>query len=418
MPGNFDRALLLYRQSRYDQAAQELHGVLADAPNDVRAHSLLGMCLMRQDKPKEAQAEVDLAVGLMPDYPHGHYARSFVLQRRRRYPEAEQAIREALRLDSADADYYAHLSLVLYQQKRWQESLDVSLEGLKFEPDHPGCNNLRTMALTELGDQQAAISTADESLARDPDNEFAHASKGWALLHERKPNEALEHFREALRLNPNLSYAQNGIIEALKARNIVYRWMLAYFLWMGRLDDRAKWLVILGGYFGMKILRNIGESNPQLQPWLLPIQIAYLVFVVLTWFSMPFFNLLLRFNRFGRLALPREQRVASNWFAACCVVALVGLGLVFWTDHVSAFLLAGFGLGMALPLTMIYYMDEGWPQRSMAWFAVAMAVVGLATIGASLMDLSIGPKLAMVFGLGFFASPWIGNALAGVMVKK
>lgn len=418
MPGNFDRAMLLYRQARYEQAAQELHGVLAETPNDARSHALLGMCLMRQDKLKEAQAEADQAVGLAPDSPFTHYTRSVVLQHRRRYAEAEQAIREALQLDSANADNYSQLSVVLYQQKKWQAVLDASLEGLKFEPDHAGCNNLRTMALTELGDAQAAIATADSALARDPDDEYAHASKGWALLHERKPNEALEHFREALRLNPNFSYAQQGIIEALKARNIVYRWMLAYFLWMGRLDDSAKWLVILGGYFGMKILRNIGESNPQLQPWFLPIQIAYLVFVALTWFAVPFFNLLLRFNRFGRLALPREQRIASNWFAACCLTALVGLGLGLWTDHITAYLLAGFGMGMALPLTMIYSMDEGWPRQGMTLLATAMAVVGVATLGASFMDLSIGPNLGMLFAFGFIASPWIANALVGVTVKK
>jgi tetratricopeptide (TPR) repeat protein len=410
--------MLLYLQARYDQAAQELHGVLAETPNDARAHALLGLCLMRQDKLKEAQAEADQAVGLAPDSSFTHYTRSVVLQHRRRYAEAEKAIREALQLDSANADNYSQLSVVLYQQKKWQEALDASLEGLKFEPDHAGCNNLRTMALTELGDAQAAIATADSALARDPDDEYAHASKGWALLHERKPKEALEHFREALRLDPNLAYAQHGVIEALKARNIIYRWMLAYFLWMGRLDDRAKWGVILGGYFGMRILRNIGDSNPQLQPWFLPIQIAYLMFVVLTWFAVPFFNLLLRFNRFGRLALPREQRIASNWFAICCLITLVGIGLAIWNSDGVGLLVAGFGMGMALPLTMLYSMDEGWPRQAMTILAIAMAVVGGLAIGTSFLGLVIAEKLAMLFGFGFLAAPWIANALAGVTVKK
>ena len=61
------------------------------------------------------------------------------------------------------------------------------------------------------------------------------------VLHQAQPKAALEHFREALRLDPNLQYAQAGIVEALKARNPIYRWMLGYFLWMGRLSDRAKW---------------------------------------------------------------------------------------------------------------------------------------------------------------------------------
>src|SRR5690606_1373599 len=152
--------------------------------------------------------------------------------------------------DSANADFYAQLATVLFQQKKWQAALDASLEGLKFDAEHTGCTHLRSMALTQLGRQQEAIATVDSALARDPDNEYAHTNKGWALLHEGKPKEALEHFREALRLDPNYEYAQHGIVEALKARNFIYRWMLAYFLWMSRLSDRAKWGVILGGYFG------------------------------------------------------------------------------------------------------------------------------------------------------------------------
>jgi len=40
MNPHYDRALLLYQQSRYDLAEQELHHALADEPNNPLAHSL------------------------------------------------------------------------------------------------------------------------------------------------------------------------------------------------------------------------------------------------------------------------------------------------------------------------------------------------------------------------------------------
>ena len=52
--------------------------------------------------------------------------------------------------------------------------------------------------------------------------------------------------REALRIAPENEYARHGLVEALKARHLVYRMMLAYFLWMARLSSKARWAVVIG----------------------------------------------------------------------------------------------------------------------------------------------------------------------------
>ena len=52
MSPHYDRALLLYQQSRYDLAEQELRQALANEPNDAFAHALLALCLChRKDYP-------------------------------------------------------------------------------------------------------------------------------------------------------------------------------------------------------------------------------------------------------------------------------------------------------------------------------------------------------------------------------
>ena len=48
---------------------------------------------------------------------------------------------------------------------------------------------------------------------------------------------ALEHFREALRLNPSPEWARAGLVEALKARYPSAA-SLRYFLWMSTLSRR------------------------------------------------------------------------------------------------------------------------------------------------------------------------------------
>lgn len=74
MTAHYDRALLLYQQSRCDLAEQELHQALADEPNDARAHALLALCLCdRKDYPA-AMREAEEAIHLGPDVPFTHYA--------------------------------------------------------------------------------------------------------------------------------------------------------------------------------------------------------------------------------------------------------------------------------------------------------------------------------------------------------
>jgi tetratricopeptide (TPR) repeat protein len=413
-----NRALLLYQHSRYKEAEQELRGALAEQPHNAQAHSLLALCVLKQERLDEAQAEAEQAIALEPDWPNAHYVRSIVLEHRNKFAEAATSAREALRLDPSDPDNYARLGFVNFRQGLWQAAFDAAEKGLSFDAEHEDCGNLRTLALTRLGRKREAIANVDESLARNPDDAFAHANKGWALLHQGKPKPALEHFREALRLDPTFEYARAGMVEALKAHNPIYRWVLAYFLWMARLSDRARWGVIIGGYFGYRILGRTADQNPALAPWLAPILILYLVFVLLTWFAMPLFNLMLRLSKYGRHALSRDMRVSSNWFALCLCIAVIAGASHLAEPRDSTFFTAIVALGVALPLTVTYHCDHGWPRRSMGWFTVALAVAGLSAIAASVYEevaLTNSPiddmGLYNVFLLGVFASPWVANYL-------
>jgi hypothetical protein len=200
------------------------------------------------------------------------------------------------------------------------------------------------------------------------------------LLEQRQPQKAMEHFREALRLDPEMEWARLGIVEAMKARHFIYRVMLGYMLWMAKLPPRAQWGVIIGGYFGMQFLSGVGRNNPELAPWLLPLQIAYLAFAIMTWIAYPLFNLLLRLNRFGRLALSREEIVASNWLGGCIFTALAMLIAYFATGEFApgwaAFV---FGV-LAVPVSAVFRCRQGRPRTLMAAYTVGMLVIGLGRL--------------------------------------
>ena len=318
MSPHLQRALMLYEQSRHELAEEQLRQALAGEPDDPHAHALLALCLARREKFEEAADEARQAVHLAPDFDFAHYAHASVLLDRNHLDAAQRAIEEALRLAPEDADYWALLSQIRIDQRQWFPALEAAENGLRFTPDHVACTNLRAIALVKLGRKSEAGATIDAALARNPDNSVTHANQGWTLLEQNQPAKALEHFRESLRLDPTNEWARAGIVEALKARNIVYGAMLRYFLWMSKLPTKVQWAVILGGYFLNRMLGAAAGTNPDLAPWILPIRILYIAAALLTWTADPLFNLLLRVNRFGRLALSDEQRIASSWLARRC----------------------------------------------------------------------------------------------------
>ncbi len=424
MNPHLDRGLLLYQQSRYEQAETELRQALGADPHDAFAHALLALCLTERQKYDVATAEAQQAIHLSPDLPFAHYAHARVLYDRNHYPEAQAAIEEAIRLDSADATYFALLAGIHFDQKRWQAALDAAEQGLQFDGEHIGCTNLRAMAMVKLGRRAEAGTTIDAALARNPDNAFTHANQGWTLLEKGEPKKALEHFREALRLDPTNEWARHGIVEALKARNIIYAAMLKYFLFMSRMSSQVQWGIIIGGYLGNRLLSGLARSNPELAPWVLPLQVLYITFAVLTWTAYPMFNLLLRLNRFGRLALTPAQTVESNWVGASFLLALISLGgcLVAGFNSPWVVSLAVFGL-LLLPLSGLFRCSEGWPRVTMLVVVVGLFLVGSGAVGfvwkAFLGDAAVaeatakrGFALLGFFSLGILISTFAANYLA------
>lgn len=430
MNPNLERALLLFQQSRHELAENELRQALAADPHDAWAHALLALCLAAREKFDDATTEARQAIHLAPDFPFAHYAHAHVLYHRHHHPEALTAIQEAIRLDSTDADYFALLASIHFDEKRWPEALSAAEQGLQFDSEHVGCTNLRAMAMVKLGRKAEAGATIGAALAKNPDNAVTHANQGWTLLEQGDPKKALEHFREALRLDPENEWARHGIVEALKARNIIYAAMLKYFLWMSKLSGRAQWAIILVGYFGNNALGSLARSNPDLAPWIWPIRILYIVFALMTWLAYPLFNLLLRLNRFGRLALSREQVVASNWVGGCVFATLLGLAgcALYGTDSVWLFVAMVFGFLM-LPVAGVFRCATGWPRNVMAVCTILLALLGLAMLAVLLVGESgwlAKPKqlveplklLISAFLIGAVASTWLANILGSQRPRR
>src|SRR5262249_22111313 len=356
---HFERAQLLFEQSRFEPAERELRQELAREPDNAMAHALLGLCLAGVGQYDRALASLRLAIHLAPDLAFAHYALADVLHDRNDLDGARAAVSEALRLDPEMPNYFGLLANVEMKQKRWADALVAAERGLVVDPEHVGCGNMRALALVKLRRPEEAAVALQTALAHDPSNAVTHANQGWALLHEGKSAPALHHFREALRLDSDFEMARQGVVESLKVRFVVYRLLLRFFLWLGRLSGWIQWGVIVGGFVGYWILQLLAYNKKIEEVYVWPILGAYLGLGLAIWIADSLFNLLLRLDRSGRLALSRDQVIASNWLGACLLgVAVMAILWLITSADWAARAAAASGL-MTLPVAGVF----GCPPR-------------------------------------------------------
>jgi tetratricopeptide (TPR) repeat protein len=410
-------ALFLLQHSRYDQAEQVLRQLLAQAPEDAYAHSLLALCLMQQDKLRAAEDEAKEAIHLAPDQPYCHFIFGLVKAQGDDLQTARLAAEEAIRLAPEESDYHGLRAAIYLRAQRWQEALDSANEGLTHDPTHQGCLNHRATALVKLNRHEEAHQTIDQALLKDPENAQTHANLGWALLHKGRHREALEHFSQALRLNPNFDYARHGLVEALKAKYFLYRWLLQFFLWMSTLSPRARGGLIIGAYILTKVLQESERQNPAITPFVAPVIGLYVVFVLLTWTIDPLFNLILQCNRYGRYALSKQQRWSSSLFGALLLGGIVAGVCGAITGQGFLFLLA-LHLGLLIiPATHVPSSEggvEAMPMTVVLLMAVA-AIIATASLALGYKEVAIVSTVANLLGLAVFT--WFG-VITGMRRQK
>ena len=417
---HLERAQLLIGQSRYEMAEKELRQELSQSPDSAIAHALLGLCLSYRQKHQEATKEAQIAIGLAPDWAYAHYILAYILCDREHLRDAEISLAEAIRIDPANSGYFALRSRIRYNQRLWQEALNAAQQGLAIDPEDVECLNYHALALSQLGRAQEAKTAIEDAIAKDPENASSYASLGWILLTQGKnPNKASESFREALRLNPTFEWARQGIVEAMKAKNPIYRVMLRYFLFCSRLDNRPRLLFSIGLYFVFRLLVG-GLAVANLNPLLWLIGIAYISFVVLTWIADPLFTLLLRFDKFGRLILSEEEINKSNLFGGLSLCIIIAVAAWFTTKNPNVLAAAISLIWFLLPVSATLQCPAGSARKFMTIYTIILAIAWLMIVVLQLLeDPSILTTIFFsVFFLGGLLSTWVANALMGVKQNK
>ncbi len=328
----FERVIFFLDRGRYEEAEEELQRLLAANPNNGLAMGLMAQVMVQNGKKKEALGMAQRGVKANPTEPMAFYALAMAQFYNKKLEEAWASTDQGLSIDPMWDRFFMIRAQVAFQKEDWELALKQVEEGLSRNPEHTQLINFCAQALLKLNRKEEASATMDFALHREPENSYSHSNKGWVSMEQGEMDEAIDSFTEALRLDPNNGGAREGLREAIKAKNPLYRAILSYFLWMGKLQARAKWLFLIGIYVLYQLLIGIASKNPELAPYLTPLIVTYILFAFSSWLAQPISNLFLRLHPQGKHALTDEERLAST-----LVGGATGSSLIF----ILAFYLLG-----------------------------------------------------------------------------
>lgn len=413
MSRHLERAQLLMEQRRITEAEKELALALQESPDNGAAFRLLALCKVMGKNYPAALAPAQQALAIDPDDPGNHYILAVTYFYNNQNEQAKQLISSGLSLNPYMPSMFELAGEIALHEDQWQEALYHAEKGLEIDPEDTELVNLRARALIKLNRTAEAEATMDYALYTDPHNSMSHANQGWVAVHQNHFDQAIASFQEALRLNPQNAHAREGLKEAIKAKNPLYRGILNYFLWMSKLQSDKQWWFIIGMYFVYRIVLSLNKNYPALSFLLTPIIVLYILFAYSTWIGQPVSNFFLRFHPLGKHALSEDENRAASW-VGIQLLALLAVAVLYWLapevgwgvwskDRLFfAVLVVG---TMLIPVSGSFLAPQGSPARKqLSWFAIVLAFLGFLPV---LFPAAF--VLIFIYGIGIFIYGFAAN---------
>jgi tetratricopeptide (TPR) repeat protein len=215
-------------QRRQSQQARELaarQAAVAARPNDVNARWALATWQMEAEQPAEAESELRAILRIDPGHRSSRLALAQIMTLQRRFQEALGANREIIRRWPDDPAGYAGAALCYRQLDELADGLRMARLALARSPQAANSHYLvGTIALDYAGqaanrrarkeEYRLAVRMLEKVVKAVPDHWDAHTRLGRAYLALEQPEQAREHLRQALALNPGAVEALASLAEA------------------------------------------------------------------------------------------------------------------------------------------------------------------------------------------------------------
>ena len=408
-----ERARVLLEQGRDKDAILQLQQVLQQDPQNDFALSLMGRCHYNQKKYDEGISFINQAISIHAEEDYYFYLLAFGHYYKDQNPVAQRMLNKAIALNPYAADYFGLSALICIEEVELKTALKKANEGLEIDPENITCLNARATALNKLKQTDAAVETMRTALEQNPENEFTHTTVAWNFLEKGKHKEAARHFREALRIHPNLESAQSGLKQALKSRIPPYRWLLQYSFWISNKGKNLQWILPLALFVLVRIVIAVLGEDSQLSMAVVVVMAVYLLFVVTSWVINPIANFTLLFNKDGKYALTNSERWSAITSVSALLLGLSILAISFIlsspsTVSFSVFIPGLICFSLALPLSNMQFPVTFKTKKGSSFVSLLLVILGLLSMLMLYIDKEGASFFLIVYFILFIGYNWTG----------
>lgn len=235
----YDHGLTLLFREDYLGAEKVMRQIIQQTPKDAKAHTVLGVALIHQNRLSDAIDSLNRALEINPRLVEAYSNLGDIYAFQRKYPESVAQFQKGIAINPNDANLRNGLAVTLHEMGNFDAAIEQYQAAIRLNPNHPSApqgllaasNRIPTrtsVAETELpskspheaktyfkqgealylqGKLDKAIANYRTSLKIDPNQPVVYNSLGLALRRQGKLDEAIEAYRQALQLNPDLADA-------------------------------------------------------------------------------------------------------------------------------------------------------------------------------------------------------------------
>jgi tetratricopeptide (TPR) repeat protein len=201
----------LYGRGRYKQAENVCRQIIESRPTIADAHSILGVVLSAQGKPKDGIASLKRAIKLAPKVAAYRSNLGEIQRQNGKLADAIVTLQEAVELDPKNAQAHNNLGIARFDSSNFDEAIEAYRKAIELDPDYAEAHNNLGNALRRKGQFDEAMDSYQNALAIRERYPETYNNMG-TLLRELNKNEQAEHaLRKAIQQNPAYVEAHNNL---------------------------------------------------------------------------------------------------------------------------------------------------------------------------------------------------------------
>jgi tetratricopeptide (TPR) repeat protein len=291
--GRLAQVELLLSVGQIARARQLALDQIAADPEDARSYVSLARVHLQSGDHAAAIGSAEQAIRLAPEWPAVWRIHAAALFSSGRFAAAEKSLLEAIRLDPDDGSLFQMYARVLSLCGRPKDALHWAERALELDPDDETAHHLFAALLHQVHPSKWKVSEelARRAVSLNPQDADSFAVLGAILVTRRQFDEAEEHFRSALALEPTNRLALEGLAQIMMGKNPLYRPFLSYQLAMMRLGVGAQLLVVASLWAIVSTAHALLDDKGLASTI---VTFGYLAFCAYTWFALPVTRAILR----------------------------------------------------------------------------------------------------------------------------